>query len=65
MFCLVDPLSVLTINDEDETLGPSIIVSPKRPDLILATDIPHIEFHILVGYGFNIEANCQGESHTR
>lgn len=30
-------------------------MSPQRPDLILPTHIPHVEFDILVCDGFDIE----------
>ncbi len=32
-------------------------MSPQRPNLILAADIPHIELDILVGYGLDVEAD--------
>ena len=57
LLCLVYPLSVLTVHDEHETLRPRVVVSPQRPDLILAADIPDVELHILVCYGLDIEPN--------
>jgi hypothetical protein len=57
LFRLVDPLSVLAIDHEDKTLSAGVVVSPERPYLILTTDIPYIEFYVLVGYGFHVEAD--------
>ena len=34
-----------------------IVVSPQWPDLVLTTDIPHIELDILVGYTFDVKPN--------
>lgn len=57
---LVDPLPILAVHDKDETLCSSIVVSPERSNLVLPTDIPHVEFDILVRHGFDVEANCLG-----
>lgn len=32
-------------------------MSPQRPDLVLSSDIPHIEFDILKGDSLNIETH--------
>ena len=31
---------------------------PKRSNLVLTADIPNVEFDILVGDGFDVEAYC-------
>jgi hypothetical protein len=33
------------------------IVSPERTDLVLATDIPHVELDVLVCHGLDVEAD--------
>jgi hypothetical protein len=32
-------------------------VPPERADLVLSADVPDIEFGVLVGYGFDVEAD--------
>lgn len=32
-------------------------MSPQGPDLVLATDIPHVELDVLVGDGLDVEAD--------
>lgn len=34
------------------------VVSPQRPDLVLATDVPDVEFGVLVCHGLDVEADC-------
>ena len=34
-------------------------MSPQRPDLILSTNIPHIELHILVRDSLDVEPYCR------
>ena len=55
---VVYPLAVLGINDEYEALRPGVVVSPQWADLILATDVPHIELDVFIRHSLNIEANC-------
>ena len=31
---------------------------PQGADLVLPAHVPHVEFHVLVGYGFDVEAYC-------
>ena len=33
------------------------VVSPKRPDLVLSTDVPNIESCVLVRHGLDVEAD--------
>jgi hypothetical protein len=32
-------------------------VAPERADLVLPADVPHVEFDVLVGDGFHVEAD--------
>jgi len=57
LLCLVDALAVLAINDENETLRARVIVSPQRSNLVLTSDIPDVEFDILVCNSLHVEAN--------
>ena len=47
---------VVAVHDEDETLGVLEIMSPQRPDLVLAADVPHGEADVLVLDGLHVEA---------
>jgi hypothetical protein len=38
-------------------LRASVVVSPQRSNLVLATNIPNIEFHVLVRNGLNVESD--------
>jgi hypothetical protein len=33
------------------------VVAPQRPDLVLAADVPDVEFRILVRDGLDVESN--------
>ena len=60
---LVYPLPILTVYHEDETLGAGVVMSPKWPNLVLPSNVPDIETHVLVCYSLNVEANW-GTQHT-
>lgn len=53
-----DTISVVGVNNEDDALGVLEIMSPKRSDLVLSTDIPHGELNVLVLNSLDVEA-CQ------
>ena len=53
----INPLPILTIDDEDETLSACVIVPPQRSNLILSADVPHVELYVLVGHGLNVETD--------
>jgi hypothetical protein len=36
---LVDAVAVGAVHDEDQALRAGVVVTPKRPDLVLATDV--------------------------
>lgn len=50
-FCasFLDTLLVLRIDDEDESLGSGVVMSPKRSDLVLPSDV--LSFGEYVSYG--------------
>lgn len=54
---LVNSCSIVTVDDEDETLGAGEVVPPQRTDLVLPADVPDVEFDVFVGYGFDVEAD--------
>lgn len=58
VFRFINSFSVLAVNDEDETLSASVVVTPQRPDFVLSTDIPYIKLDILVCDGLDVEADC-------
>jgi len=49
-------ISVVGVDDEDDTLGILEVVSPQRTNLVLSTDIPHCELNVLVLDCLNVEA---------
>lgn len=53
---LDDTIAVVGVNDEDDALGVLEVMPPERPDLVLATDIPHGELDVLVLDRLDIEA---------
>lgn len=52
---LVDPVPVGTVHHENQPLGAGVVMSPERPDLVLAAHIPHVELDILVGDRLHVE----------
>ena len=57
LFRFVYPLPILTVHDEDETLRSGVIVSPQRSNLVLSTNVPYVEFYVLIGHRLDIEAD--------
>jgi hypothetical protein len=58
---LVKSFPVLTVNDKNESLCSSVVVPPKRSNLVLSSDVPYIEFHVLVRHGFYIETDYKSQ----
>ena len=54
---LVYTFPVLAVDNEDETLGTGVVMPPQRPDLILSSDIPDVEFDVLVRHGLHVKAH--------
>jgi hypothetical protein len=54
---LVDTSAVVAIDDEDKALCAREVMTPERSDLVLPTNIPDIEFDVLVCDGFDVEAD--------
>jgi len=44
----VDALTVTGIDDEDEALSARVVMSPKRTNLVLTSDIPYVEFDLII-----------------
>lgn len=59
MLGFVNSVQILAIDDEDEPLRPSIIMSPQWSNLVLSTNIPDIEFDILVCHRLDIETDFE------
>lgn len=57
-----DTLSVVGIDDEDDTLGVLEVMAPEWTNLVLSSDIPHGEGDVLVFNGLDIEAYSSRES---
>ena len=60
---LLNSLSIVRVDDIDETLGVSVVVSPKKSDLVLTADIPHVEGDVFVLDSLDVEADC-GDGHS-
>lgn len=45
---LDDTVTIVGIDDEDDTLGVLEVMSPQRTDLVLSTNIPYSELDVLV-----------------
>lgn len=55
---------VARIHHEDQTLCTGVVMSPKRTDLVLTTDIPHIELDILIGDALDVESDGGDGGHV-
>ena len=53
---LADPLAVVGVDDEDESLRVLEVVAPQRADLVLTADVPHGEANVLVLDRLDVEA---------
>lgn len=42
----IDALAVTRVDDKDKALGASIVMSPERPNFILSSNVPYIEFDL-------------------
>ena len=54
---LLNSVSIVGVDDVDETLSVGVVVSPEKSDLVLTTDIPHVEGDVLVLDGLDVEAD--------
>jgi hypothetical protein len=54
---LIYPLPILTIDDEHQALSTGVVMSPKRTDLILPSDVPYVELDVLVCDGLHVETD--------
>jgi len=53
----VNSFSILAVNHENEPLRPCVVMAPERPDFVLSSNVPNIEFHVLVCHRLNIKTN--------
>merc|ERR550525_1992423 len=54
---LFDTLTIVGVDDVDEALSVRVVVSPEKSDLVLTTDVPHVEGDVLVLDGLDVEAD--------
>jgi len=52
---LDNTVTIIAVNNEDDTLGVLEVMSPQRSDLVLSTNIPYSELDVLVLDGLNVE----------
>jgi len=50
-------VTIVAVDDEDDTLGILEVMSPERSNLVLSTNIPHGELNVLVFDSLNVETN--------
>ena len=54
---LIDPGSIIAVDDEDETLCAGEVVPPEGTDFVLSADVPDVELDVFVGDGLDVEAD--------
>lgn len=54
---LADTVAIVGVHHEDHTLCVLEVVLPQRPDLVLATHVPHGERNVFVLHRLHVEAN--------
>ena len=47
-FCILDPISIVTVDNVDQTVRTLLVVSPEGADLTLSSDVPHGETQVLL-----------------
>lgn len=60
---LVDAVAVGAVHHEDQTLGPGVVMSPERPDLVLAAHVPHVELDVFVSHRLHVETHRGNGGH--
>jgi hypothetical protein len=58
---LDDTVTIVGIDDEDDTLSVLEVMPPEGSDLVLTTDIPHGELNVLVLDGLDVETCRRGK----
>jgi len=53
---LDNTVTIVAVDDENDTLGVLEVMPPQRSDLVLTTDIPHGELNVLVLNSLDVEA---------
>lgn len=53
---LDDTVTIVAVDDEDDTLGVLEVMPPQRSDLVLSTHVPHGELDVLVLDRLDVEA---------
>lgn len=54
---LLQASSVARVHHENQALCTGVVVSPEGSNLVLTTDIPDVEFHILIGDALDVKAH--------
>ena len=54
------PFGVCGVDDVDEGIGVGDIVAPILPQSFLSSDVPNVEFKVVVKEVFDVEALCWG-----
>merc|ERR1719458_1650538 len=62
--CLTNPLPVITVHHEDQSLCILKVVSPQRPDLVLTSHVPDSEADVFILHSLDIEAYGRDGRHN-
>jgi hypothetical protein len=52
---LNNTITIIAVNDEDDSLGVLEVMSPQRSDLVLSTNIPYSELNVFVLNRLDVE----------
>eukprot|EP00435_Cladocopium_sp_Y103_P048707 s1291_g14.t1 len=55
--CVLDTIAVVAVNNVDQSIGTLIVMAPERPDLVLASHVPHGKGQVLVLHCLDVETD--------
>jgi hypothetical protein len=53
---LNNSVTIVAVDNEDDTLGILEVMSPQRTDLVLSTNVPDRELNVLIFHSLDIKA---------
>mmetsp|Transcript_10590 Transcript_10590/g.22069 ORF Transcript_10590/g.22069 Transcript_10590/m.22069 type:complete len:254 (-) Transcript_10590:9-770(-) len=61
---ILNAITVIAVNDIDQSVGALVVVAPQRANLVLASHVPHGEGQVLVLHSLHVETNSWNSSHN-
>jgi len=61
---LFDTLAITAVDNENEGLSACKVVAPERTNLVLTSDIPHVELDLLVRHRLDVETDSGDSGHV-